>query len=91
MAPKKSGDLDQRQAKNAEMASLDAAEQMQARPLELVASGAPESGVANHIQIGVNLRGSEGPDMKFGAGEMVPDPLAVAKYHRRRMKPVRRA
>ena len=71
------------------MAPVNPAEQMHARTFNLVASRTPEGGIADDIQVILDLRHVQGSDMKLGTGQMMPDALPVPKHDRRGEQTVR--
>ena len=89
MPSQEPGNLEKWQAEDAVMAAVDPAEQMHAGTFDLVASRAPEGGIADDIEIGFDLDIIESAEMKLIAGKMVPDPGPVTKDHRGGVQAVR--
>ena len=70
------------------MAAVYPAEEMHAGAFDLIASGTPEGGLADRVQIGIDLGSGEGPDMQAAGGKMVPDACPVAKHDSGCQQPV---
>ena len=88
MFAQEGGDLKERQSEDGIVAAANAGEKMHADGFNLVASRAPQRGLAKTRQICIHLGLAERAHRQLIDSQMMPDPRPVTHDHRRRVEPV---